>query len=155
MLNALVIDSSPDFCEHMFNLLESAGFNVDTAKTGGEGLVKAAAGKYRLVCCSDNLSDYASSEFCSQLRALKGYDFATLLVLTEHDNSKILKQALLAGATDIFSKSDMSEMDTYLCRISQRETRQLSGRVLFIEDSRVLQTIIIDLLTDMGLDVDA
>ena len=155
MLNALVIDSSPDFCEHMFNLLESAGFNVDTARTGGEGLVKAAAGKYRLVCCSDNLSDYASSEFCSQLRALKGYDFATLLVLTEHDNSKILKQALLAGATDIFSKSDMSEMDTYLCRISQRETRQLSGRVLFIEDSRVLQTIIIDLLTDMGLDVDA
>ncbi|SFK61685.1 GGDEF domain-containing response regulator [Methylophaga sulfidovorans] len=155
MLNALVIDSSPLFCEHMIDLLESAGFNVETAMNGADGLGKAATARYRLVCCSDNLPDYASSEFCSQLRALNGYDFATLLVLTEHDNSKILKQALLAGATDIFSKNDMAEMDTYLSRLSQRESRQLSGRVLFIEDSRVLQTIIIDLLTDMGLDVDA
>jgi two-component system cell cycle response regulator len=46
-------------------------------------------------------------------------------------------------------------MEVYLTRLTERETRVLSGRVLFIEDSRVLQTIIIDLLTDMGLDVDA
>lgn len=155
MLNALVIDSSSYFSEQLSNLLTSAGFQVDTAESGYDGLEKAASERYRLVCCADNLQDYASSEFCSQLRALSGYEFATLLVLTEQDNAKILKQALLAGATDIFSKHDITEMETYLTRLSQRESRQLSGRVLFIEDSRVLQTIVIDLLTDMGLDVDA
>jgi diguanylate cyclase (GGDEF)-like protein len=155
MLNALVVDSSTNFSEQLGELLATAGFQVDRAHSGTEGLGKAAEARYRLVCCADNLEDYASSEFCSQLRALEGYEFATLLVLTEQDNAKILKQALLAGATDIFSKHDIMEMETYLTRLSQRETRQLAGRVLFIEDSRVLQTIIIDLLTDMGLDVDA
>lgn len=155
MLNALVIDSSSYYCEQLSDLLADAGFEVDMAHTGSDGLDRAQQGRYRLVCCADNLKDFSSSEFCSQLRALNGYEFATLLVLTEHDNAKILKQALLAGATDIFSKHDLTEMETYLTRLSQRESRQLSGRVLFIEDSRVLQTIIIDLLTDMGLDVDA
>lgn len=155
MLNALVIDSSSYYSEQLSELLATAGFEVDVAYTGSEGLEKAGETRYRLVCCADNLKDFASSEFCSQLRALSGYEFATLLVLTEQDNSKLLKQALLAGATDIFSKHDITEMETYLSRLSQRESRQLSGRVLFIEDSRVLQTIIIDLLTDMGLDVDA
>lgn len=155
MLNALVIDSSNYFCEQLTNLLVEAGFEVESVQAGSEGLEKARQNRYRLVCCSDNLKDFASSEFCSQLRALNGYEFVTLLVLTEHDNAKALKQALLAGATDIFSKHDLTEMETYLSRLSLRESRQLSGRVLFIEDSRVLQTIIIDLLTDMGLDVDA
>jgi two-component system cell cycle response regulator len=155
MLNALVIDSSSYYSEQLSELLAASGFDVDVAYTGSEGLEKAGKSRYRLVCCADNLKDFASSEFCSQLRALSGYEFATLLVLTEQDNSKLLKQALLAGATDIFSKHDITEMETYLTRLSQRESRQLSGRVLFIEDSRVLQTIIIDLLTDMGLDVDA
>jgi two-component system cell cycle response regulator len=155
MLNALVIDSSSYYSEQLSELLATAGFEVDVAYTGSEGLEKASEARYRLVCCADNLKDFASSEFCSQLRSLSGYEFATLLVLTEQDNSKLLKQALLAGATDIFSKHDITEMETYLTRLSQRESRQLSGRVLFIEDSRVLQTIIIDLLTDMGLDVDA
>jgi two-component system cell cycle response regulator len=155
MLNALVIDSSSYYSEQLSELLAASGFDVDVTYTGSEGLEKAAQSRYRLVCCADNLKDYASSEFCSQLRALSGYEFATVLVLTEQDNSKLLKQALLAGATDIFSKHDITEMETYLTRLSQRESRQLSGRVLFIEDSRVLQTIIIDLLTDMGLDVDA
>ncbi|MCX4187327.1 diguanylate cyclase [Methylophaga sp. OBS4] len=155
MLNALIVDSSEVFCKQVMELLKAAGFEVDIALTGTDGLDKAKASRYRLICCSDNLRDYASSEFCSQLRAINGYEFATLLVLTEQDNAKILKQALLAGATDIFSKRDISELEIYLNRLSQRESRQLSGRVLFIEDSRVLQTIIIDLLTDMGLDVDA
>lgn len=155
MLNALVVDSSNYFCEQLRELLASAGFEVEMAYTGSDGLDKASRTRYRLVCCADNLKDFASSEFSSQLRALSGYDFATLLILTEQDNSRLLKQALLAGATDIFSKHDLAEMETYLDRLSQRESRQLSGRVLFIEDSRVLQTIVIDLLTDMGLDVDA
>lgn len=67
----------------------------------------------------------------------------------------MLKQALLAGATDTFSKSEFGELQAYVERFVHRETRQFPGRVLFIEDSRVLQTIILDLLTDIGLDVDA
>lgn len=154
-LNALVVDASTEFRNKARALLSAAGFEVDHADTGNEGLDHAQQTRYRLVCCSDDLPDIAGSEFCGQLRAINGYDYAAVLVMTETDNARTLKQALLAGATDIFSKHDESELGIYVQRLAQRETRQLSGRVLFIEDSRVLQTIIIDLLTDMGLDVDA
>ena len=154
-LNALVVDASAEFRDKAKKILESAGFSVELAENGQQGLLLANASRFRLVCCSDDLTDIAGSEFCGQLRAINGYDFVAVLVLTENDTARTLKQALLAGATDIFNKHDGRELETYVQRLAERETRHLSGRVLFIEDSRVLQTIIIDLLTDMGLDVDA
>lgn len=154
-LNALVVDPCPGFCDKAREILEPVGFEVDVAQDGYQGLSRAQAERYRLVCCSDSLADIGGSEFCGQLRAIKGYEFAAVLIMAEQDNAKMLKQALLAGATDIFSKHDSRELEIYVERLAQRETRQLSGRVLFIEDSQVLQTIIVDLLTDMGLDVDA
>ncbi|MDG1688859.1 MAG: diguanylate cyclase [Gammaproteobacteria bacterium] len=76
-------------------------------------------------------------------------------MLAVEDNLRTLKQALLTSATDIFSKSNPTELEIYIQRLVEREVRQLTRRVLFIEDSQVLQEIIINLLTDMGLDVDS
>ncbi|OUR64954.1 diguanylate cyclase response regulator [Methylophaga sp. 42_25_T18] len=154
-LKALIIDDKEAFRDVARLMLESAGFSVEVVSKGNKGLEVAEQQRFHLVCCSNNLSDISASDFCGQLRAIKGYDFVSVLVLTDVDNSKTLKQALLAGATDTFSKSEFNELQTYVERFVQRETRQLPGRVLFVEDSRVLQTIILDLLTDMGLDVDA
>ena len=154
-LKALIIDDKEEFRDTARLMLESAGFSVEVVSKGNKGLEQAEQQRFHLVCCSNNLSDISASDFCGQLRAVKGYDFVSVLVLTDVDNSKTLKQALLAGATDTFSKSEFNELQTYVERFVQRETRQLTGRVLFVEDSRVLQTIILDLLTDMGLDVDA
>jgi diguanylate cyclase (GGDEF)-like protein len=154
-LNALIIDGSDTFRNIARELLEKSGFVVTVAESGTEGLDLAKNERFTLVCCSHHLPDIAGSEFCGQIRSISGYDFASVIVLTAEDNSRILKQALLAGATDIFSKNDLEELEIYLQRFVERKNRQISGRVLFIEDSRVLQEIIIDLLTDMGLDVDA
>ncbi len=154
-LNALIVDIDADFLETISSLLSSSGFDVTVADSGQHGLDLANNEQFTLVCCSQNLPDILGYEFCGQIRAIPGYDFCSVLVLTVEDNARVLKQALLAGATDIFSKHDLSELSTYLNRFAEREQRQLSGRVLFIEDSRVLQEIILDLLTDMGLDVDA
>ncbi len=154
-LHALVIDNDVASRQAVSLLLEQAGFKVDACKTGHEGLLLAKRQRFSLICCSDNLTDITGSEFCSKARALAGYDYVSVIVLTVEDNPRTLKQALLAGATDIFSKQDITELEIYVQRLVEREVRQLSGRVLFIEDSQVLQEIIIDLLTDMGLDVDA
>lgn len=154
-LNSLIIDNDPAFLEITRNLLEAAGFVVTTCDNGQKALELAQNESFRLVCCSQNLPDIRGCELCGQLRAVVGYDFSSVLVLTEEDNSRVLKQALLAGATDIFSKNDLDELSTYIQRYADRERRKLSGRVLLIEDSHVVQEIVLDLLTDMGLDVDA
>jgi two-component system cell cycle response regulator len=154
-LNGLIIDGDETFRRTTRIVLEEAGFMVEDAASGHEGLEKAKQQRFTLVCCAYKLPDITGSDFCSKIRAIVGYDFSSVLVFAEEDNGRMLKQALLAGATDIFSKNDMDDLKVYLHRFVEREQRQLSGRVLFIEDSRVLQEIILDLLTDMGLDVDA
>lgn len=154
-LNALIIDGEASFRLTLQSLLEKAGFVTSLAVSGREGLELAKQERFSLVCCSCQLPDGTASELCGQIRSFKGYDFASIIVLTAEDNSKVLKQALLAGATDIFRKKDLTDLNTYLHRYAERESRQLSGRVLVVEDSRVLQAIILDLLTDMGLDIDA
>jgi len=154
-LNALIIDGSESFRQQVRELLVAVGYTVTEAESGKQGLELASKERFRLVCCGYDLPDIAGSEFCGQIRSLSGYDLTSVIILTTEDNARILKQALLAGATDIFCKTDLSELETYLKRFSERERRQLTGRVLLVEDSRVLQVIIVDLLTDMGLDVDA
>ncbi len=154
-LNGLIIDGDDSFRSTARTVLEQAGFTVEDASSGHDGLDKAKQQRFTLVCCAYQLPDITGSDFCSKIRAMPGYDFSSVLVFAEEDNGRMLKQALLAGATDIFSKNDLDDLRVYLDRFVEREQRQLSGRVLFIEDSRVLQEIILDLLTDMGLDVDA
>jgi len=154
-LHALIIENDASSQTILTSLLEKAGFQVNACSSGHDGLKTADTQRFNLVCCSDALSDMTGSEFCSKVRAISGYDYVPVIVLTAEDNSRTLKQALLAGATDIFSKKEYSEFEIYVQRLAEREARQLSGRVLFIEDSQLLQEIIIDLLTDMGLDVDS
>lgn len=154
-LNALIVDNDAVFLASAQNILEQAGFIVTTCNSGQAAMGLAHDDIFRLVCCSQDLADISGCELAGQLRSIPGYDFSSVLVLTEVDNSRILKQALLAGATDIFSKHDLDDFSTYVQRYSERERRQLSGRVLVLEDSRVVLEIVLDLLIDMGLDVDA
>ena len=154
-LNALVIDGDASSGLMVQRLLEQAGFTVVLTRMGHEGLALANQSRFNLVCCGDNQTDISGSEFCSKVRAIPGYDVVSVIVLSVEDNPRTFKQVLLAGATDIFSKSDPTELEIYIQRLVEREVRQLNGRVLFIENSQVLQEIIIDLLTDMGLDVDS
>ncbi|PHS24352.1 MAG: diguanylate cyclase response regulator [Methylophaga sp.] len=154
-LNGLIIDGDEVFRRTIRIVLEQAGFTVEEAASGQEALEKAKQQRFTLVCCAYHLPDITGSDFCSKIRSVAGYDFSSVLVFAQEDNGRMLKQALLAGATDVFSKNDLDDLKVYLNRFVEREQRKLSGRVLFIEDSRVLQEIILDLLTDMGLDVDA
>lgn len=154
-LNGLVVDGDESFRHEVSELLKSAGFSVQEALSGNEGLEKAKKERFTVVCCAYQLTDISGSDFCGQIRGLPAYYFSSVLVLTNDDNSKSIKSVLFSGATDVFSKKELVDLGVYLQRFSEREQRQLGGRVLVAEDSNVLQEIIFDLVTDMGLDVDA
>lgn len=154
-LNALVIDPNEKADGTLCSILEKTGFKVELLATGYEALTRVDQKQFSLICCNNELPDLSGSDFCGQLRAMPNYEFCSVLILTEEGSSRVLKQALLAGATDIFPKNELGDFEAYLNQFVTRETRDLIGRVLFIEDSRVLQAIVLDMLTDMGLDVDA
>jgi two-component system cell cycle response regulator len=154
-LNALVVDQAEQIDGELCKVLLDAGFKVQLVSSGYEALARADQENFSLICCSNDLEDLSGCGFCGQLRSKDGYEFCAVLILTMQDEPRVLKQAMLAGATDIFRKSALTELENYLHQFVARETRELMGRVLFIEDSRVLLAIVLDMLTDMGLDVDA
>lgn len=151
--HVLLIAPNADEKTFYTTLLTASGLNVVEADSPEAALEQIETTIFPLVCYAGGTQ--AVFEFCSQLRAKASYRHIPVLMLTVDDNPKTLKQALLAGVTDILSGHDEDEIRSYLARFVSRQQRQVSGRVLLIEDSAVLQTVIIDLLTDLGLDVDS
>jgi len=154
-INVLVVDGSAVFRDVIRDILEKTGCTVTIEESGIEGLEAAKLQDFTLICAGYHLPDMAGVDFCSQIRGLAEYKHTSLIMLTAEDNTATLKRAMLAGATDIFNKQDVSQLETYVQRLVKRETRTISGRVLFVEDSAVVQVVLVDILTDMGLDVDA
>lgn len=154
-INVLVIDGTAVFREIVREIMERSGCAVTIEKTGAAGLERLSHRDFTLVCIGYHLPDMEGADFCSQMRGVKSYKNTSLVMLTAEDNTTTLKKAMLAGATDIFNKKDLVQLETYVQRLVKRETRTITGRVLFVEDSPVLQAMLIDVLTDMGLDVDA
>ena len=154
-LNVLVVDGSAVFREIVRKILEKSGCTVTVEGTGAAGLESASVQDFSLICTGYNLPDMAGVDFCSQVRGISDYKHTSLIMLTSEDNTATLKRAMLAGATDIFNKNDLPQLETYVQRLVKREMRSITGRVLFAEDSAVVQAVLIDILTDMGLDVDA
>lgn len=154
-LKVLIIDDDKSFNDLVTPILQEAGLNVTITSSAKEVLAWSASESFHLILYSNNLTEMPASDFCGQLRAIEAYDFVPILVMTEQNTANELKKALLSGATDTFSKHDFGALRSYIERLVQRESFELSGRVLLIEDSRVLQAILFDLLTELGLDVDA
>jgi len=154
-LNVLVVDGSAVFRDIVRKILDAAGCRVTTAESGAEALTAARKQDFTLICTGYVLPDMAGVDFCGQVRGLSEYKHTSLIMLTTEDNTATLKKAMLAGATDIFNKQDIPQLEIYVQRLVKRETRSISGRVLFVEDSAVVQAILMDILIDMGLDVDA
>lgn len=154
-LNVLVVDGSAAFRDVVREILEKAGCIVTIENTGAEGLKSIKLQDFTLICTGYHLPDMAGVDFCSQVRGLPEYKHTSLLLLTAEDNTATLKRAMLAGATDIFNKQDIAQLEAYVQRLVTRETRTITGRVLFVEDSAAVQGVFLDILIEMGLDVDA
>jgi len=154
-LNVLVVDGSAVFREIVQKILNEAGCMVTIAESGAEALTALRKQEFTLICTGYVLPDMAGVDFCGQVRGLAEYKHTSLIMLTAEDNTATLKKAMLAGATDIFNKQDLPQLEIYVQRLVKRERRSITGRVLFVEDSAVVQAILMDILIDMGLDVDA
>ena len=153
-LNVLVMDVSAASGEIIRDIMERSGCIVTLAETWKEGFEHLANKHFTLICIDLHLADTDGINFCSQVRGIDEYQYTSLILLTSEDNATILKQAMLAGATDIFDKSDLDQLEVYAQLLVNRELKSLSARVLFVEDCLVSQDLMIDLLTNIGLDVD-
>lgn len=82
--------------------LEQAGYAVDTAADGTEGLWYAREQSYDAMVLDSSMPGLSGDELCRELRA--SHDWTPILVLTAREGDDVLASALDAGADDFLAK---------------------------------------------------
>ncbi len=154
-IKILVVDNSRLFRGLLKNVLNQYDFKAVFCSTAEEALSELKSQHYDLVCAAYHLSDMAGENFCQQARDVAGTQNTRLVLFTAEDNQNLLKQALLVGATDIYSKNQFAQFELYLQRLSADLTHNISGQILLIEDSKSQLMWMESLLIDKGLEVDS
>jgi len=97
----LVIDDQPQIRRVMRMTLTGAGYEVDDAKTGEEGLEKVRDFRPDLVLLDINLPGMGGLETCSSIRSDPN---VAIIMLTVHNTDAAKVEALDAGADDFVTK---------------------------------------------------
>lgn len=153
MLNVLLIDPSRFQRSVIASVFVRRNVSVDMAESGAAGL-KALAGKaYDILCFSRELGDMRGTDFFreAQRRGLAG--FFPALMVTANPDKPAFDDAIAAGVTECFPKSDLAGLEQYVEQWERRATRRLSGRVLLVEDSDTAANFCTEVMVGLGLEV--
>lgn len=153
-MNVLVIDPSKVFRALWDRMVLRIGHEPISVTTGTAGLDALRQRHIDLVCVSLTLPDMDGVEFCRELRKQPQHRNIPVVLLTSTDDKNIRQAAFEAGVTEIHSKTDMDGLLARVKRFINEASRDVSGRVLYIEDSSVVAHVMIKILKSMKLEVD-
>ncbi len=94
----LIIQDSPSVNAMLKFRLEKAGFTVDTAETGEEGIEKAITFQYQLILLDLNLPGMDGSQVCQALRRRDSTRNIPILFISAKDEDKLSQITKEAGA---------------------------------------------------------
>ena len=100
----LLIDDSLSIRKFVGRMLESAGYEVDTAVDGEEGLRKASAQNYRLIITDLEMPKLNGFEVIQGLRSRAQTQHTPIIVMTTRAGDKHRQMALNIGASSYIAK---------------------------------------------------
>jgi len=139
----LIIQDSPSINIVLKSRLESAGFSVEAAETGEEGIRKANGGKYQLILLDLNLPGMSGIEVSRILKGqdnTKGMPIVLISAMDEEEVSKRMKGIYVDGYIAIpFEGKDFIEKikgfikNSYFekqnkCRKSKQKSKTINSR---------------------------
>ena len=98
MKKILIIQDSPSVNAMLKFRLESAGFSVETAETGEEGVAKAKGSPYQLILLDYNLPDINGSDVCRILKGAEQTKNTPVIFISAKDEDKLSQITKEAGA---------------------------------------------------------
>ncbi|WP_115718888.1 response regulator [Gallaecimonas mangrovi] len=99
MTSILAADDSASIREMVQFTLESAGFDVQCAEDGAKALAIAQTRQFDLVISDVNMPNLDGIGLTKALRALPGYQFTPILILTTESSPEKKAEGKGAGAT--------------------------------------------------------
>lgn len=98
MEKILIIQDSPSINALFGSILEPAGFLLDIAKTGEEGIEKAKTGQYQLILLDYRLPGINGLEVCRILRKEKNSQCTPIVFISARSEDELKELAEETGA---------------------------------------------------------
>ncbi len=98
-MKLLIVDDSASMRQMVAFTLKGAGYDVDEAADGKQGLDKAKSGKFNLVISDVNMPVMDGITLIKELRTLPDYKFTPILMLTTESTDGKKQEGKSAGAT--------------------------------------------------------
>jgi len=118
MATILVLDDSSTMVMSLARILKKAGYDVETATRGQEGLNKLGAGLKPAAIITDlNMPEMDGISFIKAARKLPSCRFTPIIVLTTESGLSKSGEARAAGATGWLTKP--TEPDTLIATLKQ------------------------------------
>ena len=149
----LLVDESKAFQSLFSRLLADCNFDVHCASSGQEALDFIAGNYVDFVCSAYFLPDMEGIELCRRVRELTRFAYKPFALLTSLNIDDVLQKALPAGVTEIFHKSEVEQLISFIRRFATSRGR-LNGHVLYVEDSKSQRAVTKAMLEERGLHVD-
>lgn len=100
----LVIDDDSMVRQLAGHVLEAAGFRVDVAANGADGLVRYQNQRPDVVLLDVVMAEMDGFQVCAALRTLPGGEFTPILMMTGLDDVESIDRAFTVGATNFVVK---------------------------------------------------
>lgn len=151
----LIVDDSEVYPRIFAKGFEGTKIAPVFCKTGEEALQAMETAQYCIVISAMFMADMEGIELCRHMRKLKGYAYTPFILSTSSDSTTVARNALPAGVTETFSKSDVGELIVFIRRFLRNQTEPIKGRVLLVEDNQSQRLMVSAMFTWWGLEVDA
>ena len=105
----LSVDDSASIRQMVKMTLTGAGYDVEQANDGAEGLAKAQGAAFDMVVTDLNMPNMDGLTLIRELRKLPAYNGVPILFLTTESDDVMKKEAKAAGATGWITKPFQQE----------------------------------------------
>ena len=122
-MRVLLIDDEPMYFKMMVKELDKAGYQLDYARTGNEGLAAVPAKSPDVVIVDLKLPDITGFEIIERLRATPDFSLIPIIVITGKNELGDKVKAFALGADDYLVKPfDLEELIARLGNLARRGT---------------------------------
>ncbi len=134
-MKLLVVEDDAKIAAALSRALTAAGFTVDIARDGDDGLWMASEAEYDLIVLDVMLPKRDGFQVCVDLR--RGANWTPILMLTARDDERAQTQGLDAGADDYLTKPVSFAVLTAHIRSILRRSARCSAAPLAIGTIRI------------------
>ncbi|HEV7165389.1 MAG: diguanylate cyclase [Gammaproteobacteria bacterium] len=153
-MHILIVDHSKVVRTVWNKMVADLGHQSLTVESAEEAIEILQSQEVEFICASLSLPGMNGIALCKQVRALSSHHKTPFILLTSTQDKTSRQEAFEAGVTEIQEKMDKEQLAARLKQYLSEEQHELTGRVLYIEDSMVAAHVMIKILRHMNLQVD-